>query len=194
MAIKSEGHSSTITKQGFHFAICDLCAKDTWHYKMADHTAAVCTNHSNYDSKKKHAVRINDHTMVIAHLTPEHAEAPSERELQIANQLNRSLWRNAEERNTGVCVSDEEWAKDLFPNAPQPRDPNKLYCSFCGDAVDQIAVITEKKPTITRTVDAYKDASGTVVMQEKVVTRMETVNACPRCCLKVRRPIVVRRV
>jgi hypothetical protein len=183
-----------IVKRGFHKAFCDLCQREVWHYKSADHTAASCSNHSNWEAGK-HRVRVEGSTLIVAKLTKDHGEAPTERELRVANALDKSLWQFAEEKRTSqVDISSEAWAENIFDDAPPMRDPNKTYCTFCGTEVQKIDLLTERKPIIRKTEDAYRNASGEIVIQERITTRMETINACPNCSLKVRKPVVVRIV
>jgi hypothetical protein len=183
-----------IIKRGFHKAFCDMCQRDTWHYKTADHTLASCCNHSNWEAGKSH-VRVEGSTLVVAKLTKDHGEPPTERELRITNKLDANLWRFAEEKRTSqVDISSEPWAENLFDDAAPMRDPSKIYCTFCNNEVQKIDLLTERKPIIRKTQDAYRDSSGQIVLQERITTRMETINACPNCCLKVRKPIVVRVV
>lgn len=175
---------------GFHKAFCSLCNRETWHYKMGD-KPVTCSDHSNWTGRKHtiatHAVQTTLQTI----------EPPTEREIRIANRLDRSMWRIGEHRKiASIDISDEAWAAGLFDDAePVPQlDPDKLYCSFCGDPVEKIRVTQEKKPVIRRVMETYKTEGGDVIMQEKVTSRAEEVNACPKCCLKIRKPIEVRRV
>jgi hypothetical protein len=178
-------------EKGFHKAHCDVCDRKTWHYKESGGQNPHCTHHSNWTpGRKRHVPDI----MVQGGLGKAKPAEPTEREIRIANKLDMSMWRNAEERYKSHVRMDN--ASGLFSNASPAtaKDPDKTYCSFCGDAVDAIHRLTEKKPVIRKVIDTYKDATGEVVVQEKVVTRVETVHACPNCCLNIRKPIVVRSV
>jgi hypothetical protein len=181
-----------LVKRGFHKALCDLCAKPTWHYKEADQHAATCCNHSNYVAGRR-KTRVSDNTIIVAHLTKTHPDPPSEKELRIANRMNTHVLAHIDRKKARVAL-DQPWAKGMFDAAPKMRDPSKTYCTFCRNEVQQIDLTTERKPKISRTQEAYKDATGAVVIQDRIVTQMETLNACPNCCLNIRRPIVVRRV
>jgi hypothetical protein len=175
------------TAQGFHKAHCTVCNRKTWHYAEAGSSGkAKCTDHSDYVVGRKHAIVGN---MMLADFSkPVHQ--PTERELKLANKLDMSMWRSAEDRKSHVYV-DADWA--TFPNSPE-KDPNKLYCSFCGSEVDQVNQLTERKPVIRKVQDTYRNDSGEIIIQEKVVSRMETVHACPNCVLQIRKPITVRTV
>jgi hypothetical protein len=173
---------------GFHKTECSLCQRTTWHYKEGD-KPAHCTNHSTWNPNRRHAVV---GTVMQAQLTRT-VQAPTERELRIANRLDMDLWRHAEEQRK-TCVDITQSAQGIFPVDTTVRDPDKLYCTFCGDEVDQVRVTTERKPVVRVKIDTYKDTSGEVHVQERVVTRAETIHACPNCCLRVRKPIVARRV
>lgn len=176
--------------QGFHKAECNVCNRATWHYKQGN--AVHCSDHSDYKPGRKHQIV---GSMMLANLTKP-VEAMNERELRIANRLDRSLWRHAEERSkVSVVIGDEDWAKGLFEDNPVQLDPDKLYCSFCGDVIEKIHTTSERKPVIRRIVDAYRDeTTGEVVQVEKVMSRVETIHACPNCCLNIRKPVTVRRV
>lgn len=172
---------------------CDVCNKETWWTTSPGATSSHCTDHSNWTPNRKHAVV---GAIMQARLSPVH-EAPSERELRIANRLDRSLWKHAEQRNAcSVYIGDQEWAKDLFPVDPAPvtLNPDKVYCTFCGKETDKINTLSEKKAFIRKVIETYRTGDGEIVMREKVTTRTETLHACPEHCLEIRKPIVVRRV
>ncbi len=185
-----------ITSRGFHHVECDLCQRVTWHYYSgANNEIPHCTNHSDWKpGVRKPSVR--DSTIIVGSLRnkPVHT-APSERELRIINRIDMKLWRTAEVRKSSVDIDDCEWAAGLFDgDDPQPKDPNKLYCTFCGTEVDHVHVTTEKKPKIRTVIETYKDGAGDIHVEEKVISQADTVYACPNCVLQVRKPIYVRRV
>jgi hypothetical protein len=177
--------------QGFHKAHCELCQRNTWHYKQGN--TVNCSDHSAWTKPVPN--RKIEGNIVMGTMGKSKPEPMTETAMRIANRLDRSLWSHAEERSkVSVVIGDEAWAKGLFEDNPVKLDPDKLYCTFCGDEIDRIHVTSERKPVIRKIIDAYKDESGEIHQIEKVISRVETIHACPNCCLKVRRPITVRRV
>lgn len=186
-----------VDSKGWHKRMCQLCQKYTWWYKSPDEEPIHCTNHSAWTGKKHIVVeKESNHVQVVAQFAPVY-NTPSEKELQIANKLDRKLWANAEEkRKSEVVVTDLDWAQDLFPDAEPSgmKDPDKLYCSFCGKETPYTQATSENRPKMRYVQDVYKDASGELHIKEKAVVTSEKVNACPNCSLNIRKPIQVRTV
>lgn len=205
-------------KQGFHKLECSKCNCKTWHYKEASATSARCTEHLDCskcgktwygdhvycpDCQKEKLDDINNNIVITARMTEELPKEADPRELKIANRLDRTPWMISEERRIAdtaqVLVEDsEQWVQREMSNFPKesdtPRDPGKIYCSFCGVEIDQLRVTTERKPTIKITTEAYKDDNGEIHLVEKYVSKVETIHACPEHCLQIRKPIAVRIV
>jgi hypothetical protein len=184
--------------QGFHKAECNICKRETWHYKEGDQIAR-CSCHSAYPNRVMRQQYENSKNSTIqggSLYSRLGSELPTEREIKIANRLDRSLWSFAEERRNSRVVLDSPWAQDIFADSEpvKPLNPDKLNCTFCGVETDKINSLTEKKAVICKVMDTYKTADGEVQIREKISSRVETVHACPNCCLQVRKPIVVRRV
>lgn len=174
----------------FHKADCITCGRKTWHFKDGDKPAR-CTDHSNFTpgQQRKHLADIVQGGSLYSR-----KELPTEREIRIANRLDRTLWRMSEEKRIAqVDVSGEDWAAGLFEEMPT-LDPSKTYCSFCNEPVDKINTLTERKPTIRMIDETYLDSEGQLQVQTKVTSKVETQHACPKCVLNIRKPIVVRKV
>lgn len=164
---------------GYHTQHCDTCNKSTWHY-TSQLGQVICCIHSNC------LVRGGSTTEV---------KSPK---VAIAGRLDRTMFRIAEDRrSTKVNVTDEAWAEDLFSEEEKqelPLAPNQLRCSFCNAVTDYMQTLTEKKAVIRKIEDMHKDVSGKVHITERIVSRTETVHACPNCVLNIRRPIVAHIV
>jgi hypothetical protein len=169
---------------GFSKQLCSDCGKKTWHYKEGDKPSRC--------SCKDQPIPANG--IVQGGSMYSRKELPTEREIRIANRLDRSMWQVAEQRRTSqVDITDEPWAAGLFADAVLP-DPNKLYCSFCqAEITNKIDMLTEKKPVIRKVLDAFK-VGDEIALRERVMSRAEEVRACPNCILQIRKPIVVRTV
>ena len=176
--------------KGFHKAFCELCKGIFWHYKGAESNAKVtCGNHSDYTGRK-HAI-VNGAIAMLAKLTPDHSEAPNERELRIMNRLDTRLWQNAEDKKAHVYINDLE---DLGGTKDTVRDPSKIYCSFCDAEVDRINSVSEKKAKIRILTETVKNSDGTFSVNERVMASQQTIHACPKCTVQVQNPVVVRRI
>ena len=186
---------SAAPKGRFHKGFCNLCQRNTWHYKGAGaNDKAHCTDHSDWPSKiGRSTLAVKDAIIVTAQLTPIH-ETPTEGTVRAMNKLNKSLWRNASDR-IARYYGDDEWltgGNDV--QETQAPDPDKHYCSFCGNETAQIKLTTEKRPKLKKVIETSLDADNNVVITEKAVVGTETVHACPNCIVNIRKPIVVRRV
>lgn len=179
--------------RGFYKTDCSICNKETWHYKSASAQHGHCTNHSPWDPKRKHAKITENIGQGSLYNT---RQLPTEYELRIANKLDRSLWQHAELVRRSSVVVDDDWAKGLFPDSVTStvKDPDKVYCSFCGAETQRIDILTERKPVIRRVTEARRTDDGEVVMQERIISKTEEKHACPNCVLQIRKPVVVRRV
>lgn len=164
---------------GYHKQHCDVCAKETWHY-TSQLNEVICCIHTNC------LVRGGSTTEV---------KSPK---VAIAGRLDRTMFRIAEDRrSTKVDVSGEDWADDLFTEEEKQApalDPSQVRCSFCNTPTDYMQTLTEKKAVIRKVQDMYKDTAGEVHITERVVSKSETVHACPNCVLNIRRPIVAHIV
>lgn len=178
-----------IVQRGFQKAYCDLCNRVTYWYKEAGKAPAHCTDHSNWHKGMRHA-DTSEASFMLANLSPK-PEAPTEGELRRANMMLRNAETVTRKRPS---LEGYDWAADLFPAMPV-RDPNKLYCSFCGNPVDVVNVtLGRSKPLVRKTEQVYKDSTGGIHVHERVTVQVAEVQSCPNCIVQVRNPIVVRVV
>jgi hypothetical protein len=177
-------------KPGFYFLECADCQKVTTHYKgHGNNDVLHCTSkqHPGYTAP------IAEGTIQMGSMNNKpHMEAPTEGELRRLNRMDRTLWRSAEERKHRVYAPQD--ISDQF-NQIAEKHMVGLTCKFCNAPVDEITKISEKKATIRKYTDSYRDEfSGEIVMTEKVTSRLEEIHACKNCSLKIQKPIHVRRV
>lgn len=90
----------------------------------------------------------------------------------------------------------QELSDVIFGTALDNQDPNKIYCSFCGSEVEQVEVLVERtKPRIRYTTDVYRDPDTQEISEHRrIQVRTEELKACKKCCLQIRKPIVVTRI
>lgn len=165
----------------YYKAMCATCNKETWHYKpFESHNAVHCCVHSNNQVAGKATNSINKPKALAT------------------GKLDMTLWeRGMQERKNRIPLEGPLWAtvtEDLKQENPHPKDPSKTYCTHCGAEVDSLHTTSEKKPLIRYSQTVYRDVDDKLVIQETVVSQLQTINACPNCCLKIRKPITVRTV
>jgi hypothetical protein len=161
---------------------CGTCLRPTYHYK------GKCTDHSEWNPNREH---VDVRNVVFRPGSEEETAKPR------AIRMDMSLWKlTSERRKSQVDISSEAWAAGLFPDDPDTPTvkPGQVACSFCGQGVDLINALMEKKPVIRRVMNAYRDDDGEVHIQERVTSRAETVHACKDCCLQIRKPVVAHVV
>ena len=184
-------------KKGWHGRFCEICNRQTWWYKGPDQEPVHCTYHSAWIKGVKHAVveKESNHVQVLAQFSPVFV-TPTEQELRIANKMDRKLWANSEAKHKSeVSVTDQEWAKDLFGDViTEVKDPDKLYCSFCGNETPYAQTTSENRPKMRFVQDIFTNSDGEPCVREKAVVISEKVNACRNCCLEIRKPVTVRVV
>jgi len=95
--------------------------------------------------------------------------------------------------NPQVYLTDEdEWAKDLLVDTPAPAKGE--LCHYCGGPVDYITGTQgATAPRFTRVADVRK-VGDELVLEEKVKVTVKHITACPKCCDKVKKPVIVTRV
>lgn len=187
--------------KGFHQASCLVCGKDTLHYKDETPYPAACTvctkqGNAEFVARRK---ALGETVSVTNVIDPNAPKPPTDGEFRRLNQLDRSMWRSAEERTSHVHVPDDmEWAFDLSGFASDkptaPKDPDKYYCTFCGRETPYLQLLKETKPKVKKVVNHYRNGAGDLITEEKVITSVERIQACPDCSLNVRKPIPVRFV
>lgn len=191
---KQIANGKTITKAGFHDAFCDTCAGVTIHYKGHGSNdqvhCSVCFAKEDAGRKQK-LLQDSSHIIQNGTMGKRPFEAPTEGELRRLNKMNRLMLRAAEQP-----IADRVYLDDLDWDSPTeaPLDPDKAYCSFCGDQTERLNLTTERTPKIRKRIEVWKDSNGEVQTKEKVHAVIETVYACPKCCLNIRKPITVHRV
>lgn len=182
----------------WNMLLCAICNKETWHYKPIGSAKPHCTQHSDWCRGLKHA-NPEKEVSIIAKMR-EVPENPSEWELRKANRMDQSLFRLADDRVTNpkyASMAGYDWVDELFDQAEEdnPRDPDKTYCTFCGTEVDYVNLTSEKRPRIRKRLRVVKNEDGDdITIDDEIEVKVETINACPNCCLKVRKPIAVQRV
>jgi hypothetical protein len=84
---------------------------------------------------------------------------------------------------------------DFGPEPVNTQDPDKLYCTFCGKEVQKVDVTREKISRTRIFLEPEKDeATGEIHITEKLRSQVQENIACPSCCLKIKKPIMTRRV
>lgn len=179
----------------FQDRFCDLCQKTTIWYETH------CTNHSNWKQGIKHVV---PEIMVMGSIgNRKDTREPTEAEFRRINRMERKLLKVADDKQAGWVTADDAWAYGYFGMDPTDRvgddeikDPSKTYCTFCGAEVDHINLLTEKgKPRIKFSDEVVMDPETREIhTQRRLSVFAETLNACPNCVLKIRKPITVQRV
>lgn len=170
----------------FQERACDLCNRKTWWY--GDH----CTNHSVWKPGVKHAV---PDVMVLMKLRDTPKE-PTEEEFRRMNRMDRKVMNFAGDKRAQVAVSQELTDAVFGKDDGVPFDLDKTYCSYCGSPVEQIDLTTSKiKPHIRFSSEPYMDPDTHEIKElRKINVISETLHACPKCCLNIRKPIIVQRV
>lgn len=169
---------------------CKLCQRETYHSQWFPHDP-TCNEHSDWKPGKKRSL---PDTMMLMRLTPEH-KSPTEAELRRMNRMEKTMLRAADSRHQ-VSLAGYDWAEQIFERDPDTEnlDPDKVYCSYCGRPTQRLDLTRENKPRVRFRNIPVMDSDGNVELQEKMEVVATTVNACPDCCLNVRKPITVQRV
>jgi hypothetical protein len=169
---------------GFWKQDCDRCERKTWWSNST--SKAHCTEcPSKYLNQPAGSI--------IGAKVPETAK---DWEIKRANRMDLSLWNTTQERRvTQVDISNEDWAADLFADAPTlPKlEPGQMLCSWCRKVIDATNSLSEKRPVIRVKQEAIEGPNGPE-LREKVYSRVETVHACSEHYLQIRKPITVRTV
>jgi hypothetical protein len=115
---------------------------------------------------------------------------------QIASRkqwMDKSLWDRNVASDPSRIVVNADWAKNAMKGEVAPVQPGDR-CSFCNASLEGVTTTREKQSRTFRTWDAEMLPTKEIIINEKYISTVREVKACPDCCLKVKKPIVARVV